>query len=214
MDYLSNCVFVDESAFDINMRPSTARSAKGTPAIITTPTTHAVSHTILGAISAMGEVNIEIRLPSLKPKRIKVDGSRKRKQPQPKKPESKGTATGHYMLFLQKTMNFMDQYPRDEGIYTVMDNALIHTADDIDEMISKRGYKSIYLPPYSPELNPIENFWFTMKSYIKRSKLSGVEDLKTRVTEASNGIRVPCLLNMSQHSANMFDKCLRIEPIK
>ncbi len=42
--------------------------------------------------------------------------------------------------------------------YTIMDNAPIHTADDIDEMISKRGYKSIYLPPYSPELNPIENF--------------------------------------------------------
>jgi hypothetical protein len=48
MDYLSNWIFVDECAFDINMRPSTARSAKGTPAIITTPTTHAVSHTILG----------------------------------------------------------------------------------------------------------------------------------------------------------------------
>jgi transposase len=95
-----------------------------------------------------------------------------------------------------------------KGFYTVMDNTPIHTADYIDEMISKRGYKSIYLPPYSPELNPIENFWFTMKSYIKRSKFSGVEDLKTIVAEASNGIRVPCLLNMSQHSANMFDKCL------
>jgi len=109
IDYLSNCVFVDESAFDINMRPSTARSAKGTPAIFTTPSTHAVSHTILGAISAMGVVNIEIGLHNLKPKRIRVDGSRKRKQPQPKKPASKGTATGHYMLFLQNTMNFMER---------------------------------------------------------------------------------------------------------
>ncbi|KAF1802554.1 hypothetical protein FB192DRAFT_1280410 [Mucor lusitanicus] len=85
MDYLNNCVFVDESAFDINMRPATARSASGTPAIVTTPSTRAVSHTILGAISAMGVVNIEIRLPNMKPKKIKVDGARKRKQPQSKK---------------------------------------------------------------------------------------------------------------------------------
>ncbi|OAC99616.1 hypothetical protein MUCCIDRAFT_167033 [Mucor lusitanicus CBS 277.49] len=103
MDYLNNCVFVDESAFDINMRPATARSASGTPAIVTTPSTRAVSHTILGAISAMGVVNIEIRLPNMKPKKIKVDGARKRKQPQSKK-----------------------------------------------------------------ALNPIENFWSTMKSYVKR----------------------------------------------
>ncbi|KAL9538562.1 hypothetical protein MBANPS3_010839 [Mucor bainieri] len=121
MNYLSNCVFVDESALDMNMRPSTARSAKGTPAIVTTPSTCAASHTILGAISAMGVVNIEVRLSNLKPKRIKADGSRKRKQPQPKKPASKGTITGHHMLFLQSTMNFMDQFPEIKGFYIVMD---------------------------------------------------------------------------------------------
>lgn len=63
---------------------------KGTPAIVTTPTIRAVSHTFLGAISAMGVVNIEFRLPNSKPKGIKADGSRKRKQPQPKKSMSKG----------------------------------------------------------------------------------------------------------------------------
>ncbi|KAL9536563.1 hypothetical protein MBANPS3_012559 [Mucor bainieri] len=138
MNYLNNCVFVYESAFDINMRPATARSASGTPVIVTTPSTRAVSHTILGTISAMGVVNIEIPLPNMKPKKIKVDGARKRKQPQPKKAVSKGTVTGHYMLFLQHTMDLMDQYPEMKGFYVVMDNAPIHTADDIDEMISMR----------------------------------------------------------------------------
>jgi hypothetical protein len=46
---LKNCVFIDESGFNINMRPATARSARGTPAIVTTPTTKAVSHSVLGA---------------------------------------------------------------------------------------------------------------------------------------------------------------------
>lgn len=40
-----------------------------------------------------------------------------------------------------------------------MDNAPIHTIDAIDAMITERGYKYVYLPPYSPELNPNEQFW-------------------------------------------------------
>jgi hypothetical protein len=62
---------MDESAFDINMRPSTARSARGTPAVIVTPSTKATGHAILGAISAMGVINIEIRVPR-PPKKVKV----------------------------------------------------------------------------------------------------------------------------------------------
>lgn len=105
----------------------------------------------------------------------------------------------------------MDQYPEMKGFYIIMDNAPIHTADEIEETISKRGYRSIYLPSYSPGLNPIENFWSTMQSHVKRSRFSGTDDLKMRAPEASNDIRASTLLNMSQHSLNMFDKCLRIE---
>ncbi|KAG2198710.1 hypothetical protein INT47_005395 [Mucor saturninus] len=205
MDYLSNCIFLDEL--------STARSAKGTPAIVTTLSIRAVNHTILGATSAMGVVNIEMRLSNMKLKRIKVDGARKRKQPQPKKALSKGIVTGHYMLSLQNTMNLMNQYPNMKDFYIVMDNAPILIADDIEQMITKRGYRSIYLPPYLLELNPIDNFWSTMKSYVKRSTFGGEEDFKAKVTKASNGARATTLLSMSQHSVSMFDKCLRMEPI-
>jgi hypothetical protein len=47
----------------------------------------------------------------------------------------------------------------------------------------------------------------------KKVNFSGDEELKTRVTDVSNEIRAPALLDISQHSANMFDKCLRIETI-
>ncbi|ORE04949.1 hypothetical protein BCV72DRAFT_186131, partial [Rhizopus microsporus var. microsporus] len=49
MSFLQNCVFTDEAGFDINMRPAYARSERNTPAVVTTPTTQAVSYTILGA---------------------------------------------------------------------------------------------------------------------------------------------------------------------
>jgi hypothetical protein len=71
---------VDESAFDINMKSSVARSAKSTSAIVTTPTTREVFHTIIGTISVKGVVYVEIRLPNLKQKGINADGSSKRKQ--------------------------------------------------------------------------------------------------------------------------------------
>lgn len=53
MNFLENCVFVDEAGFIINMRNPNACSLKGTPAVIETPSTRAISHTILGAITAL-----------------------------------------------------------------------------------------------------------------------------------------------------------------
>lgn len=53
-------------------------------------------------------------------------------------------------------MDEMNYFPELKGYHIVMDNTPIHTAGQIDEMIVARGYKSIYFPPYSPELNPIE----------------------------------------------------------
>lgn len=63
MEYLQNCIFIDESGFDINMRPAFGRSVRGTPAIATTPCTKAKSHSILGAISTVGVVNVGVWVP-------------------------------------------------------------------------------------------------------------------------------------------------------
>jgi transposase len=50
-------------------------------------------------------------------------------------------------------------------------------------MITERGYKCVYLPPYSPELDPIEQFWFMVKNKIKRRQFEDKEDLATRIAE-------------------------------
>ena len=51
----------------------------------------------------------------------------------------------------------MDNSECIHGSYLAMDNAPIHKRADIQEMIKKRGYKCMYLLPYSPELNPLNN---------------------------------------------------------
>lgn len=77
-------------------------------------------------------------------------------------------------------MDEMDCFPELKGHCIVMDNAPIHTAKEIDELITKRGYKSIYLPPYSPELNPIEQLWAIVKN---KSNAVGLRIKKTCLQE-------------------------------
>ncbi|KAG0177271.1 hypothetical protein DFQ28_009577 [Apophysomyces sp. BC1034] len=67
-----------------------------------------------------------------------------------------------------------------------MGNESIHTSSEIDELTASRGYKCVYLPPYSLELNPIEQFWSVVRNKVKRSELSDKEDLRTRITETCN----------------------------
>lgn len=61
-----------------------------------------------------------------------------------------------------------------------MDNAPIHVPDSIDPIIDKRGYEPVYLPPYSPELNPIEQLWAILKGKVKRSKFMNTDSLTSK----------------------------------
>jgi transposase len=49
----------------------------------------------------------------------------------------------------------------------IMDNASFHKSQKTRELIESVGCKLIFLPPYSPDLNPIEKFWANMKRWIK-----------------------------------------------
>lgn len=106
MNFLTNCVFVDESGFNINMRSVTARSTRGKPAIVTTPITKVVSHSVLGAISAFGILNVEMRI-----KKREVDSGLKRKAGGSKQAAPKGTTTVHYLKFISNTLDVMDGQP-------------------------------------------------------------------------------------------------------
>ncbi|KAG1140234.1 hypothetical protein G6F37_007192 [Rhizopus arrhizus] len=145
MDFMSNCVFLDESAFHINLKHSMAWSKKDFPAVVTVPKTRAKTTTIFGAISAQGLIKCSPKLPQ-------SPSNKKRKRGEVAGCVSKGTVTGHYVSFLKATMDEMDKYPHMKDHYLVMDNAPIHTSIDIAKYVKSRGCRCTYLPPYSPQL--------------------------------------------------------------
>lgn len=49
----------------------------------------------------------------------------------------------------------------------IIDNASFHKSTKTREIIDKSGCKLIFLPPYSPDLNPIENWWAILKTHIR-----------------------------------------------
>ena len=50
----------------------------------------------------------------------------------------------------------------------VMDNASFHRKSKLLTMAETAGFRLIFLPPYSPELNPIENFWAWLKRFLRK----------------------------------------------
>ena len=54
------------------------------------------------------------------------------------------------------------------GQVVILDNASFHKDDEIYDLIEDRGCRLIYLPPYSPDLNPIEKFWANLKRNLKK----------------------------------------------
>ena len=49
----------------------------------------------------------------------------------------------------------------------ILDNASIHKNGDIKKIATDFNCRIIYLPAYSPDLNPIENAWSVLKSKVK-----------------------------------------------
>jgi len=56
----------------------------------------------------------------------------------------------------------------DKGTVIVMDNASFHSKKQFFSVAQNAGCKLIFLPPYSPELNPIEKFWAWLKRFLRR----------------------------------------------
>jgi len=74
------------------------------------------------------------------------------------------------------------------GDVVVMDNLSAHKAPAVREWIEKAGAEVLYLPPYSPDLNPIEKAWAKLKQLLREVKARSKETLDQAITEL-----LPCI---------------------
>jgi len=70
------------------------------------------------------------------------------------------------------------------GDMVVMDNLSAHKAPAVREWIEKAGAELLYLPPYSPDLNPIEKAWAKLKQLLRAAKARSKDTLEQAITEA------------------------------
>jgi transposase len=56
------------------------------------------------------------------------------------------------------------------GQVVVMDNLTAHKGERVRELIEERGCELLYLPPYSPDLNPIEEAFSKIKAFIRKAE--------------------------------------------
>ncbi|KAG1141000.1 hypothetical protein G6F37_005905 [Rhizopus arrhizus] len=124
-----------------------------------------------------------------------------------------GTVTCHYFNFIAMTLDVMDKHELFKERYLVMDNAPIHKHTDIRSYIESQGYGCVYLPPYSPEINPIEQFWSVCKSKLKREAILEEETLTSRIKVACNNVLISDLRGFCKYSVTRFSDCLKKRPI-
>ena len=65
-----------------------------------------------------------------------------------------------------------------------MDNLAPHKAGRVREAIAAAGAELRYLPPYSPDLNPIENAFAKLKALLRKAAARTVDDLETAIRDA------------------------------
>jgi len=69
------------------------------------------------------------------------------------------------------------------GDVVVMDNLSSHKVNGVRERIEAAGAQLLYLPPYSPDLNPIEKAWAKLKQLLRAAKARTKEALDQAIAE-------------------------------
>jgi transposase len=70
------------------------------------------------------------------------------------------------------------------GQVVVLDNLSAHQVAGVRQQIEAAGARLIYLPPYSPDFNPIEQAWSKVKQVLRSLKARTADALETAVAEA------------------------------
>ena len=155
-----NLVFLDESGINIDMTRHYARAKTNERAVDSTPVNTPSSTTILSSIRLDGRTAHTI-----------YQG---------------GTTAERFAEYLRDTL--LPTLSKNDII--VMDNMSSHHARTVKDILDASGIRYFYLPPYSPDLNPIEKMWSKIKAYLRKEKVRIASSLPDAVEKAFSTITI------------------------
>ncbi len=86
-----------------------------------------------------------------------------------------------------------------KGAIVVMDNLRVHHAERVRVAIESVGAKIKFLPPYSPDLSPIELCWSKLKQFLRSCEARTLESLNQAMALAVNYITEDDALGWFNH---------------
>lgn len=105
-------------------------------------------------------------------------------------------------VFVQEICPLLQPWPMPRSI-VILDNAKIHMYLELQQAIQRSGSVLIFLPPYSPQLNPIEQGFALLKKWLQKHA-----DLTFRVCpEAVLRIAMPSCTNLKENGRHFFKSC-------
>ena len=146
-------VFIDECGCHRAMARTHARSLRGTRAHASAPRNWGDNVSIIGALGREGPL-ASFYLP--------------------------GAVNGEWFRLYVREVLCPKLWP---GAVVVMDNLSAHKAKAVRALIEAAGARLVYLPPYSPDLNPIELAWSKLKGHLRQSAARTTEALYSAITE-------------------------------
>ena len=153
---LDRLVFLDESGVDTGMTRRQARAPRGRRAIGRVPGGHWRRLTILGAIARDGMVATMTI--------------------------AAATSTAVFVAFFEQVL-VPALRTRPDAIL-VMDNLAPHKAAAARAALDRAGLARRYLPPYSPDLNPIEPAWSKLKEALRQAGARSLDALNEAIPNA------------------------------
>ena len=96
------------------------------------------------------------------------------------------------------------------GQVIVMDNLSVHKGEKVRELIEARGCDLIYLPPYSPDLNPIEEAFSKVKGLLRRAGARTREALIEAMGRALDAVTAKDTQGFFEHCGYRFS----VQPLR
>jgi transposase len=164
-------VFVDESGFNLAMTPSHGYAPKGQQAVGRVPKNRGENTSLVAALSLDMGVTAAMTLTGA------VDG----------------------MAFEVYIRQLLCPQPR-SGQIVVMDRLGVHKASGVRAAIEARGCELVFLPSYSPDLNPIELAFSKLKTYVKRLAARTRSALDSDIAAALGSVSLSDVRSWFEHA--------------